>query len=458
MTMLLTICLLTLGSATASNPQFSDSGNWLQYANAEEAGFSTAGLEEARAAAEAGPSAAFMAIYRGHVLVAWGEVDERYKCHSVRKSIYSALIGMYAAEGRLDLDKSLAELDIEDIHGLSEAEKQATMRDMIRARSGIYHPAAKEPMSMKEHRPERGSQPVGTHFFYNNWDFNTSVAILEQEAGVSFFEAFRERLAIPLGMQDFRPRDGFLEYDRSASRFPAHAFRLSARDLARFGQLYLQNGVWNGKQLIPESWIRESTKSHSSFGLRGYGYMWWVMEKGAFDWNPELSGYMARGTGGQLVLVCPEVEMVVVQRGDTDHNRHASFNDAADLLQKLLAARIGEPKRRPNLVEMEAIPLAGRLPALADRDPITLDPDTLTSFAGRYEMGQGLVGSVRALEDRLVMSHPRLGEIDVFPASRSDFFAWNANIQVHFSFDEQERPVAAVVDMYGRKISCTRVE
>lgn len=109
-------------------------------------------------------------------------------------------------------------------------------------------------------------------------------------------------------------------------------------------------------------------------------------------------------------------------------------------------------------VEMRAIPLAGRLPALPDREAISLSVETLAAYAGRYDLGQDLVGSIRALEDRLVLRHPHMGEIDIFPTSRTDFFVWNSNIQVQFSFDDQGRPQGAMVDLYGRKIICTRIE
>jgi CubicO group peptidase (beta-lactamase class C family) len=216
--------------------------SWRQYAAPEEAGFSSALLAEARELADRHRSGAVFIVYRGHALVAWGEVERRFECHSVRKSLVNALIGRAVDQGSLELDATLGELGIDDLQPLTADEKQARVRDLLGSRSGVYHPAAKEPADMRAERPARGSHPPGEHFFYNNWDFNLLGTLFERASGRELFTAFREDLAEPLGMEDFRPQDGFVELAPGYSRYPAHAFRLSARDLARFGQLYLRSG------------------------------------------------------------------------------------------------------------------------------------------------------------------------------------------------------------------------
>jgi len=458
MTLLLTMWILSWGAGGGDTAAFSPSGDWLQYAAPAEAGFSAEALDEAYAMAAKGNTAAFMLVYRGKVLAAWGRVDSRYKCHSVRKSFYSALFGIYRAEGKIDLNKTLAELGVNDIHGLNEIERTATLRHLISARSGVYHPAAKEPADMKRNRPKRGVAEPGTRFFYNNWDFNTSSAILEREIGVELFEAFGARLADPLGFQDFRPRDGFHEIDRSASQFPAHAFRMTARDMARFGQLYLQNGVWKGQRILTEAWIRESTEPISRLSNMSYGYMWWVLEKGAFEPFPELSAYLASGVGGQEILVCEDADMVMVHRGDTDHNRHSGTGEALRLFFKILAGKTDEPVAKPRLVPMKARPLPGRLPAIADREFITVSAETLQRFAGDYRMPNDVVVTIRPLPDRLVAAHPHLGETDMFPLSPTRFAAGAANIEIAFALNEAGAIAGGDLNLYGQKLWCAKVE
>ena len=90
---------------------------------------------------------------------------------------------------------------------LTETEKQATVGDLIKARSGIYHPALYEHPIMKARRPERHSHAPGTFYYYNNWDFNALGTIFEQETGTKIFEEFDRRIAKSLQMEDFKISD-----------------------------------------------------------------------------------------------------------------------------------------------------------------------------------------------------------------------------------------------------------
>src|SRR5262245_30613832 len=92
-------------------------GDWRQYANPEEAGFSSEKLAEAWEHANRAGSAAVFAVQRGNVLLAWGAIETRFECHSVRKSLMNALIGLAVTRGELALDASLAQLGIDDLQG-----------------------------------------------------------------------------------------------------------------------------------------------------------------------------------------------------------------------------------------------------------------------------------------------------------------------------------------------------
>ncbi|QTD48027.1 serine hydrolase domain-containing protein [Sulfidibacter corallicola] len=286
-----------------------DPGSLPRYATPEDAGFSADKLAQARLAYDATNSAAFLALYRGKVLVSWGDVSRRYLCHSIRKGFLSGLYGMFAQEGVIELDATLADLGIDDATPLTSIEKQATVADLLKARSGIYLPAAS---TTSTGRPARGSHAPGTHFHYNNWDFNALGTIFEQQTGHGVHEAFAQFLAEPLAMQDFHVVDGFDLFERFRSQHPAYHFRVTARDMARIGQLYLQHGAWDGRQVIPASWIQESTSSHSEIDVgaaNGFGYMWWIEKTG---------GYSTRGSGGHIIRVIPEEELVYVRRVNTD--------------------------------------------------------------------------------------------------------------------------------------------
>jgi CubicO group peptidase (beta-lactamase class C family) len=141
-------------------------------------------------------TAAVMIIQSGRVVDQWGEVARKIPPRSVRKSFLNALYGIHVAEGHIDLGKTLAELEIDDnAPSLSAIEKQATILDLLRARSGVYHLVARETPNMKAARPPRGSQLPGAYHYYNNWDFNVLGTIFEKLTGANIFEEFERRIA-----------------------------------------------------------------------------------------------------------------------------------------------------------------------------------------------------------------------------------------------------------------------
>jgi CubicO group peptidase (beta-lactamase class C family) len=308
-----------------------------QSADPASAGWAVEELKAAQEYAATLKPTAVMAVQDGQVIASWGDVSRKLNVASVRKSLLSALYGIAVSEGHIDLNSSLADLGIDDKPpALTGAEKRATVRDLLMARSGIYHPAAYETGEMRQNRPERGSHPPGTFWFYNNWDFNVLGTIYRQQTGEDIFQSFAQRIAEPIGMEDFSPQDGTYASERH-SLHPAYPLRLSARDAARFGQLYLEAGRWNGRQVIPESWVKASTTAYSATdrGSMGYGYLWWTL-------NPDVFGpgaALASGYGGQAVAIVPSKHLVVVQTVDPAQNaRGVRISHFVKLLQQFSAA------------------------------------------------------------------------------------------------------------------------
>jgi hypothetical protein len=149
----------------------------------EELGWSPAKLERLTPELERLKVAALMIVTEGQVVLEWGNTANNFLAHSMRKSLLSALYGIYVAEGKIDLSRTLADLGIDDLTPLTEAEKQATVLELLQARSGVYIPAGGETKGMSAGRPERGSHKHGTHWYYNNWDFNALGTIFDQETG-----------------------------------------------------------------------------------------------------------------------------------------------------------------------------------------------------------------------------------------------------------------------------------
>lgn len=300
--------------AIAACPDLPRAGNVRAY------GWQADKLEQARQAARAANADTFMVITRGRIVLAEGDLRQPMLIASMRKSVMSALIGQAVAEGKLSLDRPITAFGINDPAGLSEQERRATVADLLHARSGIYIPASAETPRMKALRPARDSFPPGTHWYYNNWDFNVLGEIYQRATGKAIAPAVASRIAAPLCMQDFEPyRDSELLYDPTAPRFAAYHLWFSTRDTARLGLLYLNHGVWNGKQIVPRAWVDATTQTLSRteedaplFG--GYGGLWWTAIP-----DPALSplfdgAFTASGFAGQQMTILPKIDTIILTR------------------------------------------------------------------------------------------------------------------------------------------------
>jgi CubicO group peptidase (beta-lactamase class C family) len=302
-------------------------------------------LQQAEAYAATIDTAAAMLVHDGLVVWELGKSDRVYRAHSIRKSFLSALYGIYVAEGTLQLDKTMADFGIDDNEpSLTKSEKTATVRDLLKSRSGIYHAALYESPDATANKPPRESHAAGTHWHYNNWDFNALGTIFDRAVGSSLYMEFENRIAIPIGMQDFirRKHTEYITGDQSVH--PAYTFEVSTRDLARFGLLFARNGRWDEEQIIPETWIAESTTSYSDAqGSGGYGYMWWVAANGRHVPNVAIpdGAYSAQGANGHYLLVLPEWDVVVVHRVNTYIGRQVTPEQFGKFLYLLLEARPG---------------------------------------------------------------------------------------------------------------------
>jgi CubicO group peptidase (beta-lactamase class C family) len=191
-------------------------------------------------------------------------------------------------------------------------------------------------------KPPRGSAGPGTTWCYNNWDFNALGTIFRNLTGADIHVDFAERIGAPRGTEDFRPAiDGEYVALRESTH-PAYPFRMSARDLARFGELFLRKGRAAERQVIPAHWVAMSTLPYSSAGTSGaYGYMWWVERSGILFQNAIAppGAYAALGAGGHCVAVIPTLDSVIVHRVDTDEpGRFVSDGKRGRLLRLILAA------------------------------------------------------------------------------------------------------------------------
>jgi hypothetical protein len=315
-----------------------------------DAGYSAEALDQLRSLLDSAGSESLLLLHNGRVFFEYGDIRQKRLVHSIRKALLHSLVGIENASGPcLSLTRTLADFGVDDIPpGLTAAEKQATLAHVLQSRSGVFHDAAAETDGMAAQRPARGSHAPGTFWYYNNWDFNVAGALYEQCSGERIHDAFLQRIARPLGMLDYQARvdewpddgpidaatDGFRRLEPDKSRFPAYHFRMSAHDLALYGQLYLQRGRWKDQQIVPGAWIDAGTSPvsivNADQGL-AYGMLWDVLLPATGTSRPS---FYHTGLGVHMLGVYPDLGLVMVHRVNTE--REFTFGER-ELLQIIRA-------------------------------------------------------------------------------------------------------------------------
>jgi len=322
--------------------------HWSQVTQPEDKGWSSERLAAAKTYADTLDTAAVMIVDDGVIIYQWGQTTTKFNIHSIRKSFLSALYGIAVAKGEINLDATLEQLGIDDNEpSLTQEEKQARVIDLLKARSGIYHAALYETATMKAEKPARGSHPPRTFWSYNNWDFNALGTIYENMTHDSVYHAFQTQIARRVGMEDY----DFAEQEYVTgpdSIHRAYPFRMSARDMARFGLLYLRAGTWRATRVVPADWVRDSTTAWSVAdgnardSYSGYGYLWWVAVNGNHYPKVEVpdGSFSAWGAGGHFIAIIPGYNLVVVHRVNTDDPaKKVTLEQFGELLRLILAAR-----------------------------------------------------------------------------------------------------------------------
>jgi CubicO group peptidase (beta-lactamase class C family) len=324
--------------------------DWESIESPESVGFSSKRLAAVRSWLQSLDTTSMMIVVGGRSLFAYGDLSHLSYLASGRKSVLSLLYGKYVANGTIDLNRKLSDLDFTDIGGLLPAERSTTILDLLRARSGVYHPASNGGDDLA-HAPPRGSVTPGSRFLYNNWDFNAAGAVFEQITGRNIYDALQSELAQPLEMQDFDRSRQVKNGDMAVSQHQAYPIWLSTRDMARVGLLALRGGRWGDRQLVPADWIQRTTALVSPFsemdqvfedspptvGRWGYGSLWWVWDA-AHPSDPLTGAFTAWGVGGQYITVVPKLDMVIAHKTDTANRKAVSARQYNVILQMVLAA------------------------------------------------------------------------------------------------------------------------
>ncbi len=284
----------------------------------------------------------FMLVRHGHVVAEgwWSPYAATvpHSMYSLSKSFTSTAIGLAIADGKLSVSDQVLkffpdEAPIEPSANL----KEMRVRDLLRMSTGQHaddmtnfsfdssEPLVKLFLSIPvAHKP-------GTHFWYNTPATFMCSAIVQKVTGQTTFDYLKPRLFEPLGI-----KNETWEMKQQYT-FGGSGLHICTEDIARFGQLYLQKGNWNGKQLVPESWVEAATSLQTANGSnpdsdwdQGYGYFFWRCRPGCF-----------RGDGafGQFCIVMPKQDAVVAITSGT-----RDMQGVLNLVwQKLLPAMQADP-------------------------------------------------------------------------------------------------------------------
>lgn len=266
----------------------------------------------------------------------WGNnnEDKKHECFSVTKSFTSALIGIALEKGYIEnLDQKMLDFFPDySIQNLDTRKEEVTLEHLLMMKDGfdwneillgeiiivtigdILTNALAEILDNPETDYEIESKSDFVQFVLDRpmatepgtrWNYSTGTshllsAIIHETTKYDTLDFAQEFLFNPLGIND-----AVWLQDAQGIRFGGFGLSLTPRDMAKFGLLYLNKGVWEGKQLVPVDYVTASVETYSGLSpVEGYGYHWWTF--------PTLEGYGAVGLGGQFIGVFPEIDAVVV--------------------------------------------------------------------------------------------------------------------------------------------------
>jgi CubicO group peptidase (beta-lactamase class C family) len=311
-----------LGALFAASPAFADP---LPRATPESQGVSSTAIRTfvETANKKINTLHSFVLLRHGQVIAeGWWKPeapDKPHVLHSLSKSFTSTAVGLAIEEGKLSLDDKVLKFFPESAPPEpSDNLKAMRVRDLLTMTCGHdveMKRSADIPSWTKAFLAHPVPHKPGTHFQYNSMGTYMCSAIVQKVSGQTVLDYLTPRLFEPLGIE--KPK-----WDASPEGISCGGWGLYLRteDVAKFGQLYLQKGKWQGKQLVPEKWVAEATKyqvpnkdAPSGRGNKpdwqqGYGYQFWQCQHGA---------YRGDGANGQLCIVMPDQDAVLAITADT---------------------------------------------------------------------------------------------------------------------------------------------
>lgn len=301
----------------------------------------------------------------------WKPYDAQHNhvLYSLSKSFASTAVGFAVAEGKLTIDDEVLKFFPDDAPAEPSGNLKAMrVRDILTMSTGHQDepPVAPDKISAKSFLAQPVPHLPGTHFKYNTPATFMQSAIVQKLTGQTALDYLRPRLFEPLGITQ-----PVWDTNFEGVSLGGYGLRVRTEDIAKFGQLYLQKGKWNGKQLLPASWVEQASARQVSNGSnpksdwnQGYGFQFWRCRNNA---------YRGDGAFGQYCVVLPDQDTVVaITSGVKD--MQAVLNVLWDQLlpvlapKKMKADRATQKQLTDRLADLEIKPAAGNATAsLASR-------------------------------------------------------------------------------------------
>jgi CubicO group peptidase (beta-lactamase class C family) len=282
-----------------------------------------------------------------------GSLEQKARVQSVTKSVTSALVGIALEQGCLSsAEQKMLDFYPEVTGQITDPRKeQITIREMLQMRAGFpneeSHPALWEGLLSGRYVPLIEGFPLvtdpGTEFHYSNLTSNWLGIIVDRSCGANLKSYAEEHLFLPMGIEA-----GEWGTDWDGHNNGCGDLHLTARDMAKFGLMYLDNGEYEGNQIISPDWVHDSLQTYTEdawdnigrFRDIGYGYHWWSATAGDHRVN------FAWGHGGQLIALVDDLDLVVVTTADPFWLQHdgeswkhekATISLVADFVESLPA-------------------------------------------------------------------------------------------------------------------------
>lgn len=277
-------------------------------------GMDAATLEKAKAWLESHNSKSGVVIRHGRIVAEWyfagADQHTKFAAYSTSKSLSSMATGLAIADGKLALDHTVGKYLPE---ASPESKRAVTVKQLLSMTSGVHNDSGigmREDLFSYALKTAPMDYEPGAKWDYNNTGLSLLSPVFHKATGQQIDEVLKERVFQPIGMTS----DDWTWERREGLALPYSGCHTTARSLGRIGLMVLHHGEWNGKQIVPAAWLKESTGASQDLNPT-YGYLWWNNATGKWK-NVPKEAYAALGKWDNNIFIAPSLDLVVIRQSD----------------------------------------------------------------------------------------------------------------------------------------------